>query len=137
MIVHNQIRIIVPLFLSLVLPSCAGFGIYEPGRRGPGGPPGQSGAEVSVTVGISIGEARELAIRYQLTNMRALPPGIRRNLARGKPLPPGIARHRVPNRMRVELPVVSGHEWRIAGRDLILIAVSTLIVVEILEDVFE
>jgi hypothetical protein len=68
-----------------------------------------------VTVGISVGEARELAIRYQLTNMRALPPGIRRNLARGKSLPPGIARHMVPNRMRVELPVIAGHEWRIAG----------------------
>ena len=132
---HTKTTIL--LSLALVLSSCAELGIYIPGRPGPGGPPGQSEAEVSVTVGISVGRARELAIIHQLTGMRSLPPGIRRNLARGKPLPPGIARQVVPGRMRVDLPVVSGHEWRIAGSDLILIALGTLVVVEILEDVFE
>jgi len=136
MIAYARTRIVVLLSLSLVLSSCAELGIYEPGRRGPGGPPGQPGAEVSVAVTISVGEARALAVRHQLTGMRALPPGIRRNLARGKPLPPGIARQVVPQGMRVDLPVIEGHEWRIAGRDLILIALGTLVVAEILEDVF-
>ena len=35
------------------------------------------------------------------------------------------------------LPVIDGHEWRISGTDLVLIALGTLLVVEILEDVFE
>ena len=65
------------------------------------------------------------------------PEGIRRNLARGRPLPPGIARQIVPLRMLGELPVVPDHQWHIAGRDLLLIAMGTLVVVEILEDVFE
>ena len=137
MLAFAHIQTTTLLSLALILSSCADLGIYEPGRPGRGGPPGQPEAEVSVTVGISVGRARELAIIHQLTGMRSLPPGIRRNLARGKPLPPGIARHLVPNRMRVELPVVAGHEWRIAGRDLILIALGTLVVMEILEDVFE
>lgn len=46
--------------------------------------------------------------------------------------------HRVsPERMLADLPVIRDHEWRIAGRDLVLIAIGTLIVAEILEDVFE
>jgi hypothetical protein len=39
--------------------------------------------------------------------------------------------------MLAGLPEIPDHEWRIAGRDLILIAIGTLIVVEILEDVFD
>jgi len=125
------------LLLSLTLSSCSTWGIYPPVRQGPGGPPGQPGVEATVSVTISSGEARRLAVSYGLTGMRALPPGIRRNLARGKPLPPGIARQFVPERMLADLPVIRDHEWRIAGRDLVLIAIGTLIVAEILQDVFE
>ncbi|MCB1669694.1 MAG: anti-virulence regulator CigR family protein [Gammaproteobacteria bacterium] len=125
------------LLVSLTLSSCSQMGIYWPIRQGPGGPPGQPGTEASVSVTISTGEARRLAVNYGLTGMRSLPPGIRRNLARGKPLPPGIARQMVPGRMLADLPVVPDHEWRIAGRDLVLIALGTLVVVEILQNVFE
>lgn len=123
------------LSLCLALSSCAELGIYRPGGPRPGGPPG--GSEVTVQLGISVGEARRIAVSHGLTGRGALPPGIRRNLGRGKPLPPGIARQVVPGGMLVELPRIEGHEWAIAGRDLILIVIGTLVVAEILEDVFE
>jgi hypothetical protein len=86
---------------------------------------------------ITASEARRLAVANNLTGYRALPPGIQRNLARGKRLPPGIARQMVPGGMLGSLPVVEGHEWRISGTDLVLIAIGTLIVVEVFKDVFE
>ena len=86
---------------------------------------------------ITAAEARRLAVANKLTGYRSLPPGIARNLARGKPLPPGIARQTVPGSMLGSLPVIEGHEWGISGTDLVLIAIGTLVVVEILEDVFE
>lgn len=87
--------------------------------------------------GISVAEARRLAVANGLTGYKPLPPGIAKNLARGKPLPPGIARTRMPADMMNALPQIEGHEWRISGRDLVLIAIGTLVVVEILENVFE
>jgi hypothetical protein len=120
-----------------MLPSCAELGIYSPSPQGPGGGRAAGESQVSVGNGISVGGARRMAVGHGLTGMRGLPPGIQRNLLRGKPLPPGIARHMVPRRMLAGLPEIPDHEWRIAGRDLILIAIGTLIVVEILEDVFD
>lgn len=123
--------------LALVLTGCAELGLptSQPpvnGRvvvqNGPGG--------TAVSATLTVGEARRLAIKHGVTGYRGLPPGIQRNLARGKPIPPGIARQMVPSNMLGEMPAVSGHEWRVAGRDLILVAIGTLIVVEILNDVF-
>jgi hypothetical protein len=96
---------------------------------------GPRGATVSAV--ITVGEARRLAVANNLTGYRALPPGIARNHARGKSLPPGINRRLVPGNMRGKLPQIEGHEWRIAGKDLILVALATAVVVEILRDVFE
>jgi hypothetical protein len=90
----------------------------------------------TVSAGITVGQARELAVANRMTGYGGLPPGIRRNLARGKPLPPGIARRNMTDGMLRGLPVVQGHEWRVAGTDLVLIALGTLLVVEILQDVF-
>ncbi len=86
---------------------------------------------------ISAAEARRLAVANGLTGYKSLPPGIAKNLARGKPLPPGIARRAVPGGMLGSLPQIDGHEWQVSGRDLILIAIGTLVVVEILQNVFE
>jgi hypothetical protein len=86
---------------------------------------------------ISAAEARRLAVANGLTGYKPLPPGIAKNLARGKALPPGIARTRVPGGMLNSLPRIDGHEWQISGTDLVLIAIGTLIVVEVLQDVFE
>lgn len=90
-----------------------------------------------VVMSISAAEARRLAAANNLTGRRSLPPGIQRNLERGKPLPPGIARQMVPQSMLAGLPVYPEHEWRIAGDDLILVALGTQLVVQLLNDVFQ
>jgi hypothetical protein len=99
--------------------------------------PGNARNAAAARASITAGDARRLAMANGLTGYRALPPGIARNLARGKPLPPGIARQVVPGGMLAGLPRLDGHEWRITGTDLVLIALGTLIVVEVLEDVFQ
>ncbi|GKX63698.1 membrane protein [Pragia fontium] len=81
-------------------------------------------------------QARELAVRYGFTGYSSLPPGIAKNLARGKPLPPGIAKKMVPTNMLNELPHYPGYEWYVVGDDLVLVAVTTLIVNTILQGVF-
>lgn len=64
----------------------------------------------------------------------ALPPGIQKNLARGKPLPPGIAK-KLDHRLLGQLPRYNGYEWRQAGTDLILVAIASGIIYEVLNDV--
>ena len=66
----------------------------------------------------------------------ALPPGIQKNLARGKPLPPGIAK-KLDGRLLGRLPHYDGYEWRQAGTDLILVAIATGIIYEVLNDAFD
>ncbi|OZI46119.1 hypothetical protein CEK29_04275 [Bordetella genomosp. 5] len=80
--------------------------------------------------------ARDYAVQYGVTGMAGLPPGIQKNLARGKPLPPGIAKKMVPGGMLAHLPVYPGYEWRIAGSDLILVAIAGGIIADVLFDVF-
>ena len=89
-----------------------------------------------VSVSIGTGDARRIAERHGYVGYAPLPPGIRKNLARGKPLPPGIARKMVPGPMLRDLPVYSGHEWRVAGDDLILVSLGSGLVVEVLGDIF-
>ncbi|CAI1506795.1 Predicted integral membrane protein [Serratia quinivorans] len=89
-----------------------------------------------VSVSISRDRARSLARNYGLTGYRSLPPGIAKNLARGKPLPPGIAKKMVPSPMLHELPYYPGYEWRIAGDDLVLVALSTALVASVINGVF-
>ncbi|MER0044597.1 MULTISPECIES: anti-virulence regulator CigR family protein [unclassified Pseudomonas] len=60
-----------------------------------------------------------------------LPPGIQKNLARGKPLPPGIAK-KLDGRLLGQLPRYDGYEWMQAGVDLILVAVATGVIYEVL-----
>jgi hypothetical protein len=133
---RTSIRFALSLSI-LVLTACAELGM--PQRPATTGQVVMqtNGRNARVGASISAGQARALAVRYNLTGYRALPPGIQRRLARGKPLPPGIARRVVPGSMLGSLPVVEGHEWRVAGTDLLLIALGTLIVVEVLGDVFE
>ena len=128
------------LLAILVLSSCTELGIYFPPRGSAGtgnNAPQRGNPSVVVTAGINVVDAKKLAAANNLTGLRTLPPGIRRNLQRGKPLPRGISRQVMPDAVLVELPRHPGHEWRIAGRDLVLIAIGTLIVVDILNDVFE
>ena len=100
--------------------------------------PADAHADIGVTVAITAGDARDLARNFGVTAQKPLPPGIRKQLARGKPLPPGIARSRgIPQAMAESLPHYDGHEWRRAGSDLVLVALATNVLTEILYDVFE
>lgn len=65
-----------------------------------------------------------------------LPPGIQKNLARGKPLPPGIAK-KLDGRLVGRLPHYDGYEWVQVGTDVILIAIATGIIHEVLHDVLD
>lgn len=107
---------------------------------GKGGGPKQGkradGGDDLVRAGITVSLARNYASDYQAVGYGPLPPGIRKNLARGKPLPPGIAKKAVPSGMLSRLPVYPGYEWRVAGTDLILVSLATLVVADVLADVF-
>lgn len=99
---------------------------------------GDNGGSVTLQhAGITLSTARGYAQEYGLSGYRSLPPGIRKNLARGKPLPPGIAKKMVPGPMLARLPVYPGYEWQVAGSDLILVAVATAIVADVLVNVFD
>lgn len=66
----------------------------------------------------------------------SLPPGIQKNLARGKSLPPGIAK-KLDGRLVGHLPHYDGYEWQQAGTDLILVALATGLIYEVLNGAFD
>jgi hypothetical protein len=63
-----------------------------------------------------------------------LPPGIRKRLARGKGLPPGIAKRYLPADLEGRLPPRAGVERRVIGSDVVLVAIATNIVLDIIFD---
>ena len=157
----RPISVLLCLFVLVCLCACA---VHADSRQGKNKPP-KDGSNVSASVdiglsapipggminaGISIGDARHLATRYNLTGTKPLPPGIRKNLARGKPLPPGIqknlargkplppgiAKKQLPGPFINQLPHHPGYEWRQAGADLVLVVSGSLVISDILEDVF-
>src|SRR5262245_47033426 len=67
--------------------------------------------------------------------VRELPPGVARNYARGRKLPAGIARRPLPPDLDARLPHQPGYQYIAVDRDVLLIAVSTGIVTDILLDV--
>ncbi len=107
------------------------------GKSNSGKGSGDGGVSIELRhAGITISTARGYAVEYGVTGYGSLPPGIRKNLARGKPLPPGIAKKAVPRSMLARLPAYPGYEWRVAGSDLILVALATAVVADVLVDVF-
>lgn len=90
-----------------------------------------------IAAGITALTARNLATNYGAIGYSPLPPGIAKNLARGKPLPPGIAKKLGPGPLLNQLPVHPGYEWQVAGSDLILVAVGTMLIADILKNVFQ
>ncbi|WP_420467578.1 anti-virulence regulator CigR family protein [Panacagrimonas sp.] len=86
---------------------------------------------------ITVDVARNLALSHRVTGYDSLPPGIRKNLARGKPLPPGLARRAVPGPLLAELPRYPGYEWQVVGSDLVLIAIATAVIADVLLGVFD
>jgi len=66
---------------------------------------------------------------------KPLPPGIAKNLTRGKPLPPGIAKQQLPNDLIQRLPPVrAGYERVIVDGRLLLVAVATQVIADVLSD---
>jgi Ni/Co efflux regulator RcnB len=112
----------------------------EKAKKGDSSPGPKSSSETTaplVSAAIGFDKARQIAVANHYTGYGALPPGIRKNLARGKPLPPGIAKKTVPGPMLAQLPSYPGHEWRIYGSDLVLVAVATAVIADVLFDVFQ
>ena len=66
---------------------------------------------------------------------KPLPPGIAKNLSRGKPLPPGIAKQQLPADLVQRLPPVRpGYERVIVDGRLLLVAVATQVIADVLSD---
>lgn len=87
--------------------------------------------------GVSREHARNFAYEEGIHGYKPLPPGIRRNLRYGHPLPPGIAMRPVPPQLLRRLPPQPGYEWHIVGSDLVLTAIGTAIVADILINVLQ
>jgi len=67
---------------------------------------------------------------------KPLPPGIAKNLTRGKPLPPGIAKQQLPSDLIRRLPPVrAGYERVIVDGRLLLVAIATQVIADVLSDV--
>ncbi|EOI7706956.1 anti-virulence regulator CigR family protein [Providencia vermicola] len=90
-----------------------------------------------LSVNLNVASIRPIAIDYGITGYSRLPPKMARQIIVGQPLPAGIGRHHLPRGFVSQLPVYEGYEWRISGRDLLLVAVSTAVVVKVIQDVFE
>ena len=128
-------RLISSLLVCLfALGSCATA--QEPSVSGQGGVT-VAGDHGVISAGISVGDARLLAARHNLSGYKPLPPGIRKNLARGKPLPPGIVKTRLPQAFVAQLPQHPGYQWHQAGTDLLLVVAGSYVVQDVLNGVFD
>ncbi|MGL4601682.1 MAG: anti-virulence regulator CigR family protein [Plesiomonas sp.] len=90
-----------------------------------------------VSVTLSVLTVKSWAKQYNIYGFKPLPPGIQKKLARGKPLPPGIAKQVLPQSFVQQLPHYAGYEWRAYGTDLVLVALSTAIIADVLQNVFD
>ena len=147
MSISLPIRILLWCILLPCLCACSVYAASPQGKNksGKDGPNVSAGVDVGVSApipggmisaGISIGDARRLATQHGMSGAKPLPPGIQKNLARGKPLPPGIAKKQLPGPFISQLPHHPGYEWRQAGADLVLVVSGSLVISDILEDVF-
>lgn len=100
---------------------------------------GHDAAQDLIRAGITAAAVQAIIREHHIDigGYASLPPGIRKNLARGKPLPPGIAKRAVPLPLLNELPRHPGYEWQVAGRDLVLVAIGTAIIADVLQGIFD
>lgn len=99
-------------------------------HQGSGSSSWQSGPEIDIGgVRVILDDSRDY-----WSPGAALSPGIQKNLARGKPMPPGIAR-KLGSRLLDRIPHYDGYEWQQAGTDLLLVAIATGVIQEMLHDV--
>ncbi|MCY1278196.1 hypothetical protein D3C80_799510 [compost metagenome] len=139
-----MIRTLIATFTSLALVAGSPALLADPGKnkgQGHSAQHGNSGGQASNWSGgpqVDIGGIRIILDdnREYWGPAQALPPGIQKNLARGKPLPPGIAK-KLDGRLVSRLPHYDGYDWVRAGTNLILVAVATGIIYEVLHDVMD
>lgn len=125
-----------PAFRSLVL-ALALFAIAAPVLAQQAPPRGGRSATGIAEAAFTSVE-RSLILDYYARHRvqpERLPPGIAKNLARGKPLPPGIAKRFLPGDLQTSLPPRHTHERIVVGSDVLLVAVATGIVVDIIRNV--
>ena len=140
-------RMLVSLLVAaaLVMPtsSLAG-GKGNKGKKSYGAPAEQVHVDRTVSVLITATERTIIlgyldqhrsALPVSLATAQPLPPGIAKKVARGGSLPPGIAKRYLPNDLLVQLPPRPGYQWVVVGTDVLLIAVATGLVVDILDDI--
>ncbi len=129
------------LALVLVASLCAATAIArENDRGGPKvrGPRETRSPEVVVRAGgVNVTVQQTIRSYYadKPKKARGLPPGQARKYARGKRLPPGIAKQALPPDLERRLHPQPGYQYVAVDSDVLLIAVSTGIVVDILMDV--
>ncbi len=114
--------------------------------------PVANAAEIGVQVVFSDGELATIRAYYANAGTRtanrggmgmsmggglsALPPGIDRNFEPGKPLPPGIAKQVLPAALRSILPPApAGHERIIVAGKILLVAIATHVIVDVITDI--
>lgn len=86
--------------------------------------------------GLNRDRARDMAKAGHVGAYKPLPPNVKKNMIPGRPIPSHVEIRHVPPTMHDKLPRHDGYEWRIAGSDLILVVAGTLIIHEIIENVF-
>lgn len=113
--------------------------------------PVASAAEIGVQVVFSDGELAAIRAFYAnagtsransggmsmgMGGPSAMPLGIVRNLTRGKPLPPGIAKQVLPAALQSILPPApAGHERIIVAGKILLVAIATHVIVDVITDI--
>ena len=86
--------------------------------------------------GLSRDRARQLARAGHMSGYKPLPRNVKKHMVQGRPVPRHVKIRHVPPAMYDKLPRHKGYEWRIAGSDLLLVVAGTLIIHEIIENVF-
>ncbi|MDL2259361.1 anti-virulence regulator CigR family protein, partial [Deltaproteobacteria bacterium OttesenSCG-928-K17] len=87
--------------------------------------------------GLNRHKAWQMAREHKLTGYKAVPKNYRQKMVKGRPLPSKVKHRPVPGPMRHRLPAYRGYEWHMVGRDLVLVAVGTLVIYEIFQNVFD
>ena len=110
--------------------------------HGNGGPDAADVLAGAVITAFEIAVIHDYLRRYEnnlppaFAGAQGLPPGIAMKLARGGTLPPGIAKRYFPNNLLAQLPPRPGQEWLVVGRDILLVAAATGIILDVLHDAF-
>jgi Ni/Co efflux regulator RcnB len=110
----------------------------RPGMDRPGmDRPGRAPRYAQGWGGVRPEHARQFARDAGFHGYQPLPPGMRRRLVRGHALPAGIDVRPLPPEMVRRMPAPRpGYEWRAAGSDLVLVAVGSAIVADIVVNAF-